>query len=98
VSSIKPDRGSREIDSGEEVSCGLVIAGGKGSKLLQLTEKVFDEMAGLVKLAIVLALVLAIRLGWNHCGFARLRQRLENPLFRIIAFISNHNRRVESGQ
>jgi hypothetical protein len=46
----------------------------------------------------IVTLCFAIRFGRNHRGFARLRQRLENPLVSIVAFIRNDDGCVEGGQ
>ena len=37
------------LNAGQEASCGLVVAGGNGPKLLELGEEVLDQMPGLVE-------------------------------------------------
>jgi hypothetical protein len=48
VSSNEPDEGSGEVDGGEEVACGFVIAGSDGAKKFEFGEEVFDQVACLV--------------------------------------------------
>jgi hypothetical protein len=55
-------------------------------------------MACLVEIFVVGALELAIRSSWNHGCFSSLRQRLQNPLVGIIAFIGQNNWCFQGGQ
>ena len=55
-------------------------------------------MARLVQVLVIARLDFAIRLGRNQGGFARLRQRLEHPLIRIVALISDDDGCIEGGQ
>jgi hypothetical protein len=86
------------MDSGQEVPRGLIITSGDGTELLELAEEVFNPMACFVPFAIVCTLVFTVRLGRNHRDFPGLRQGLEHSLVGIVAFISNHDRRVERRQ
>jgi hypothetical protein len=86
------------MDSGEEVAGGLVIAGGKGAELLQFAKEVLDPVACLVEVLVVGALEFAIGLGRNHGRFSGRRQRLENSLVGIVAFIGQHDGCFEDGQ
>ena len=47
MSSIKPDDAGGQVDGGEEIALGLVIAGGDGAELLEPGEEVLDQMAHL---------------------------------------------------
>jgi hypothetical protein len=62
VSSIEPDCSGGEVDGGEEISGGFVIAGGNGTELFELAEEILDQVARLVKVLIEVAL--------RPCGFA----------------------------
>ena len=53
MSSNEPDSSRGEVDCRQEVSRGLVIAGGDGSKLLELAEKVLNEMPRLVEFLVI---------------------------------------------
>jgi hypothetical protein len=46
---------SDELDSGEEVALGLVIAGDDDTKLLDAGKEVLDQMARRIKLSVVVA-------------------------------------------
>ena len=45
LSSIKPNDADDELDGGQEVARGLLVAGGDRAKLLDLGEEVLDQMA-----------------------------------------------------
>ena len=49
MSSIEPDCSGGEVNGGEEISGGLVIAGGDGAELLEFAEEVFDQVARFVE-------------------------------------------------
>ena len=42
LSSIEPDDSGHEVDCGEKVLCGLVVAGGDGPELLETTEEILN--------------------------------------------------------
>jgi hypothetical protein len=63
VSSIKPNRGSSEMEGGEEVSCRLVVAGGKGAERFEPAEEILDPVTGLLQVLIIVGLPFALRLG-----------------------------------
>ena len=86
------------MNGSQEVACSLVITRRQGAELLQLTEKIFNPMAGFVAFPVIRALLFAVRLWRNHGGFPDLRQRLEHPFVRVVAFISNDDRRYERRQ
>ena len=86
------------MNGGQEVAGGLVITRRQGAKLLQLTEEIFNPMAGFVPFPVLGALLFAVRLGWNHGGFPGLCQGLEHSFVRVVAFISNDDRRYERWQ
>lgn len=52
MSSIEPDGSGSEVDCGQEIFGGLVIAGGDGAELFGFAEELFDQVARLVELAI----------------------------------------------
>lgn len=49
------------MDGGQEVACGLVIARGDSSMLLELGEDVLDQMPVFVDVAVERGRVLAVR-------------------------------------
>ncbi len=55
MSSIEPYRNGGEVDGGEEVACGLVVARCDRAELFDLGEEIFDQVVCLVEIAIVVA-------------------------------------------
>jgi hypothetical protein len=70
------------MDAGEEVSGGLVIAGGNRPVPLELTKEILHEVARLVQLLVVEALNLSINFGRNDELFSCREQRLDDALTR----------------
>ncbi len=89
MSSIEPDESGDEGNAGQEASRGLVVAGGNGSKLLELGEEVLDQMPGLVELFVEGARCLAGISRWDHGCLAGLGQRLKHPRVGIERFVGN---------
>src|SRR5207248_5475685 len=75
------------MDAGEEVSGGLVIAGGNGAVLLELAVEILDEMACLVHFFIESTLVFAIALWRDHQVFSCRAKRFDHPLVGIEGFV-----------
>jgi hypothetical protein len=98
VSSIEPNSCCSKIDSSEKVAGRLIVAGGNRPELLELTEKILNQVACLVQGLVIVALYFAVGLGRNDGGFAGLHQRLQHPLIGIVTPIGNHNRSSEGGQ
>src|SRR6516225_4063555 len=78
------------MNPGEEVSGGLVIAGGDGPELLELANEILDEMACFVQLFVKISLLLAIALGRDHRGLPRRQERLDHTLIGIEGFVGQH--------
>lgn len=76
---------------GQEVPCGLVVAGGDGAKKFEFGEEVLDQVAGLVEFLVVFPVNLAVSLGWYDSGFSCLLQGNQNTLIGIEAFVGKHN-------
>ena len=55
MSSIEPDCSGGEVDGGEEISGGLVIARGNGAEPLEFTEEILDQVARFVEFPVELA-------------------------------------------
>ena len=77
------------MDAGQEASCGLVVAGGNGSELLELGEEVLDQMPGLVEVFVEGARCRPGLPRWDHGCLAGLGQRFEHPLVGIEGFVGN---------
>ena len=71
MSSIEPDDGSGEINGSEEVTGRFVVACGNGAILLEFTEEILDQMACLIQLLVVIALLFTVSLGWNNRRLSR---------------------------
>ena len=77
------------MNAGQEASCGLVVAGGNGSELLELGKEVLDQMPGLVEVFVKGARCRAGLARGDHRRLACLGQRLEHPLVGIKGLIGN---------
>jgi hypothetical protein len=86
------------MDGGEEVSGGLVVAGGNGSVLLELTIEVLHEVARLVQFPVVEALNLSITLGRNDELFSCGEQRLDNAFIGIESLVCQQGVSLHLGQ
>ena len=60
------------MDGGEKITSGLVIAGCDSSELLELAEKILDEVSCLVQVLVIKALVRAMALRRYDRGLADL--------------------------
>jgi hypothetical protein len=89
VSSIEPNDGGGEVDGGEKVASGLVVASSDGTKLLEPGEEVFDQMACLEEVSIVVAADRSIGLGRDDRGLAGCGERLDDPLIGIERLIGD---------
>lgn len=98
MSSIEPNGCGGEVDGGEEVSRGLVVAGGDGAELLELGEEVFDEMPGLVEGAVPVAGRLSVSLGRNDRRFARREERRDHTLVGVEGLVGDDDVRSDQGQ
>jgi hypothetical protein len=56
------------MNTGKEVSGGLVIAGCDSPKLLELTNEILDEMTVFVQLSVKISRLLSAALGRNNWG------------------------------
>src|SRR5439155_20558393 len=79
------------MDGGEEVSGGLVIAGGNGTVLLELAVEILDEMACLVHFFIESTLVFAIALWRDHQVFSCRTKWFDHPLVGIEGFVCHQS-------
>lgn len=95
MSSIEPDDGGGEIDGGEEVACGFIVAGGDGAVLFQAAEEVLDEVPRFVKRLVVPALFLAVPFWRNNNFLCGLAQRINDALIGIIAFVGQDGWRFQ---
>jgi len=77
------------MDGGEEVSCGLVVAGGDAAELLELGEEVFDQVPCFVEVAIVIPAHLAVGFWGDHDGFAGCSQRDDYPCVGIESLVGD---------
>ena len=49
MSSIEPDDRGGEMNCGEEVPCGFIVASSDGAVLFESTKEVLDQVASLVQ-------------------------------------------------
>ena len=79
------------MDSGEEVACGFVVSSGDSAKEFELGEKVFDQVASLVEVFVVISLDLAVGFGRDRRSLARLLPGNQNPLVCVKAFVGEQD-------
>lgn len=75
------------MDCSEEVSGGFVITGCDGTELFEFAEEVFDEMARLVGLFVVMALDFAVALWRDHRRLSCREQRFDHTLVGIEGLV-----------
>ena len=98
MSSIEPDGCCGKVNTGQEASRGLVVAGGDGPKLLELGEEVLDQMPGLVEVFVKGA---RCRPGFTRGDDRRLAgfgQRSEHPRVGIERLVGNECLGLKRGQ
>ena len=86
------------MDRGQEVAGALVVAGGDSPVLLELGEKVLDQVAGLVEFLIVRAGVLAVGLGWDDGDLAGPRERSEHALLGVERLVRDQRVGLDRGE
>jgi len=74
---------------GEEVSGGLVVAGGDGAELLEFGEEIFDEVACLEQVAIIVTADLAVGFGRDHHGLTGGDERVDDALLGVEGFVGD---------
>ena len=87
LSSIQPDDGRHQMDCGEEISGGFVVACRDSAELLEVAEEVFNEMTCLENRFVVGTLVSAIAPGWDHGSFSRCAKRVDHTLISVECFV-----------
>jgi hypothetical protein len=91
VSSIKPNDRGEEMNCGEKVSGGFVVAGCDGAELLEFSEEVLDEVPRFVGISVELPWLLSVRPGRDHHGFAGRRQRLDDASVSVERFVGDEH-------
>jgi hypothetical protein len=71
VSLIELDNNGSEMDSAEEVTGGLVVAGGNAAILLDLVEELLNEVTRPIEVLVVVAWRLQQRLEGIRCFYQR---------------------------
>ena len=79
------------MDKGEEVASRLLVACGDASKVLQLVEEAFDEVAALVEVGIeVAAVALAIGIHGDIGLSALALDEIDDPID-VVALVSEYD-------
>jgi hypothetical protein len=78
------------MDRGEEISGGLVIAGGDGAELFEFAKEVFDQVACLVEFLVELSRRGSVFLGRDDSGFSSGGEWLDDALVGIVSFVGDH--------
>jgi hypothetical protein len=90
VSSNEPDTCGCQIDSGEEVASGFVIACGDCAELFEFGKEVLDQVSCFVEFFVKGALLFAIDFGRDDGAFARLLERLQYAHIGVEALVGDH--------
>ena len=98
LSSIEPNEAGGQVNAREEVSRGLVVAGGNGTELLEPGEEIFNQMARLVEFTVIVARELAALFRRDHRNFSGRRQRLDHTLLSIKRLVGNQRLGLQLGQ
>ena len=98
MSSIEPNDSGGEVNGGEKVSAGFVVARGDGAKLLELGEEILDQMARLVEVTVIVAADLAVGLGWDHHGLPGARERIDDALLGVECLVADQRIGLHSRQ
>ena len=98
MSAVEGDDGGGELDRGQEVALGLVVAGRNGAELLAFAEEILDQMPCLVVVAVVGALLLAVAPGRDDGGLARRLERGQDARVRVVAPLRDEQRGGEVRQ
>ena len=78
------------MDSAEETDSGLVVSSGNGAILLESGEEILDEVANLVQVPVVIALLLARTLAGDHDALTQSQQRFNHPRSGVAGPVGNH--------
>jgi hypothetical protein len=98
LSSIEPHDARGQIDGGQKVARRLIIAGGNGTELFDLSKEILDQMACVVEMMIVAPRGATVCFWRNHGSFAGCRQRFEDALRGVESFVADQNVRLHVGQ
>ena len=88
----------RRMKSGQEVPRQLIIACGDSTEVLEFAEEVLNEMAGFVKLLIVLSSSSAFTPRRNDDLNSDLFQRLNDTVVGVIGLVGDHRAGAQMGQ
>ena len=83
MSSIEPDCSACQVDCGEKIDGGFVVARGDSAELLELAEEVFNEVTRFVEFDVIRARIFAGALGRDHRDLSRHPQPLYHPFIGI---------------
>ncbi len=98
VSSIEPNCRGGEMDCGQKVAGGLVIAGRDGTKLPEPGEEVLDQVSRFVGLFVVVSGGSSGSPGVGSRRFCQPRQRFEDARIRVVSLVSDQHVGGHHGQ
>ena len=77
------------MDGSAEILCGLVVAGGDRTELLEFAEEVFDQVALFVEIAVEVARCEAVWPRRDDGGFAGAGQGFEDARVGIVGLVGD---------
>lgn len=95
---MKPDDGRSQLDGGEGMASGFVVACGDSAELFEFAEEILDQMACLIEFLIVGALDCTVGLGWNDPRCSGLEQPMNHSFIGIVALVGQQGIGLEARQ
>ena len=91
MSSIEPNDGGSELDGGEEVLFGFVVARRDGTKLFEPGEEVLDQVTCFEEIAVIVSADFAVGLGRDYRRLTGRGQWHNDPFVGVEGFVGDQN-------
>ncbi len=98
MSSIEPDDGGSEANSGEEAASGFVMAGGDSPVLLEFGGKILDRASGLIEFPVIRARRLPVLFRWDNHRLSGLERGHDHLLVVIMPVVDEDGFRLKVGK
>ena len=83
------------MNSGQEISCELVVACGDGAKVLEFVEETLDEMAFTIEREVAIPRRFAIGFWRNHRGNSSLSESV-NQRIGVVSLVAKQGLRISA--
>ena len=95
MSSVEEDDSGSEVNSGQEISCELVVACGDGAKVLEFVEETLDEMAFTIEREVAIPRRFAIGFWRNRRGDFSLSESV-NQRIGVVSLVAKQGLRISA--